>query len=88
MLVLALNHISLFELLEESEQLLSLDLLGVEIVGLRDIEVRREVLFVQALQKSLLNYDVVEEPLVLLVLKVIHDRDHGRVVLQHELHRN
>ena len=61
MLVLALNHISLFELLEEFYQLrnqsegveksylLSLDLLGVKIVGLRDLEVRREVLFVHGL---------------------------------------
>lgn len=68
--------------------LLSLDLFGVEIVGLRDIQVRGEVLFVHGLQESLLHLDVVEEPLVLLVLKVIHDRDHGRVVLQHQLHRN
>lgn len=52
---------------------MSLDLLGVEIVGLRDIQVRGEVLFVHGLQESLLHLDVVEEPLVLLVLKVIHD---------------
>ena len=68
--------------------LLSLDLLGVEIVGLRDIEVRRKVLFVHGIQVSLLHLDVVEEPLVLLVLEVIHDRDHRWVVLEHELHRN
>lgn len=61
--------------------LLSFDLLRVEIVGLRDIQVRCEVLFSQGLKESLLDLDVMEEPLVLLVLKVIDDRDHGGVVL-------
>jgi hypothetical protein len=71
----------------EKSYLLSLDLLGVRVVGLRDIRVRCEVLFVHGLQNLLLDLDVLEEPLVLLVLKVIHDRDHGRVVLENELHR-
>ena len=61
--------------------LLSFDLLRVEIVGLRDIQVRCEVLFVYGLKESLLDLDVMEEPLVLLVLKVIDDRDHRGVIL-------
>jgi hypothetical protein len=65
--------------------LLSLDLLWVEIVCLGYIEVGSDILIVHGLEHAFFDGDLVEVLIVVLVLKVVHDRDLGWIVLYHEL---
>lgn len=71
--------------MERKRYLSSFDLLRIEIVGFGYIEMRGDVLLRHTLQHPLLDHDVMVISLVLLLLEVIHYRDLGRVVLQHQL---
>lgn len=69
--------------LDETEQLGSLDLLGVEVVGLADVEVGNDLVCGLLRQHLTVNEDVVEELLVRPLFKVVHNRHFGRIVLYH-----
>jgi hypothetical protein len=68
--------------------LLSLDLLGVKVIGLRYIKMRSQIFFRQTLEETLLNQDVMVVSFILLVLEMVHDRDFWRVILKHKLNRH
>ena len=65
--------------------LLSLDLLGVEVVGFSYIKMRGYFIVAHCLKHAPLYQDLMVEALVLSLLKVIHYRYLGRVILKHQL---
>lgn len=68
--------------------LLPLDLLGVEVVCLSHVKVRSDILIVHGLEHAPFDGDLMEVLIVVLVLKVVHYRDLGRIVLDHQLSRH
>ena len=65
--------------------LLSLDLLGVEVVGFGYIKVRGNLVIAQSLKQPPLYGDIVVESLIFSLLEVIHYGNFRRVVFQHQL---
>jgi len=59
------------------------DLFWVEVVGFGHVEVGNEVVGGLGGEHVLVNGDVVEELLVAALLKVVHDRHFGWIVLYH-----
>lgn len=68
--------------------LLSLDLLWVEVVGFSYIKMRGNFVVAHSFQHALLYKDLVVEPLVFSLLKVVYYRNFRRVIFQHQLGRH
>lgn len=62
--------------------------LGVEVVCLRHVEVRHDILVGLVLEHASLKADVVEVLVILLVFEVIYYRQLWRIVLEENLHRH
>lgn len=68
--------------------LLPLDLLGVEVVCLRHVQMRSDILIVHGLEHAPFDWDLMEVLIMVLVLEVVHNRDLWRIVLDHQLGRH
>jgi len=68
---------------DESQQLSPLDLLWIEIVGFRYVQVRYDVLWRLRFEHQAVEQDVVVELLIAPLLKVVNNGQLRRVVLQH-----
>lgn len=80
--------VTFLHFLDETENLLTFYLLRVEVVRLADIEMTCEVFIGKCLKQAALNVYVVVEPFIRFALKVVNDRDLGRVELEHQLDGN
>ena len=65
---------------------MSFEYLGIEVVGLRHVEVRNDVFIGLVFEHVAVEADVVVVLVVLFVFEVVHDRQFRRIVLQQDLH--
>ena len=90
-LLVGARHPSLHLLLQhahEADKLGTLDLLGVEVVRLRHVEVTDDIFNGVLLEHALLQVNIVVKLLVAPLLKVVNNRHLWRVEFQHNLSWN